>query len=502
MKQEFEEKEVRSFNEALNLCMELREQKYWSFRGQRNEEWPAAPHPQNINLYSLYKDFDNFKARCMEFPRPDYIEDTSNPIIKEWRWLFYAQHHRLKTMLLDWTSNPLVALYFAVENTLSRSGNSKNTYGAIWALHVKNEEKFKWENDLKMEPKKTEEWLLIRPPVVTHRIARQSGLFTFHPISHFKSPESFCCNDDDKEIIKIRIVQQKDKSNPSDDIRRKLGFMNIHHASLFPHPDGVANFINQELPELKPLEEMDSYKNLISNKEILKNIVGSFSRTSIFPKEFFISWSGVPTLAYIGFSATILKIKDKLDKSISGISNENEGSKWPKTTLGALKDGKILSKENLYLLRDICDESNKELQDKCDLAIAVETIHGVVYQCRSLERSIEKLPLLLQDSPPEMDEPPQWHLTDVDKVLEQFSRDKLDAYINNVHRDGNRESDYRNQNIGTTLVFYLPSKHQIHRCINNFIKQVNQSLPDYYSWFDKESLHVTLRTLTTHSHLK
>jgi hypothetical protein len=49
----------------------------------------------------------------------------------EWEWLFLMQHHGLPTRLLDWTENPLVALYFSVTNN---SPDADNRDGAFWLL--------------------------------------------------------------------------------------------------------------------------------------------------------------------------------------------------------------------------------------------------------------------------------------------------------------------------------------------------------------------------------
>ena len=48
----------------------------------------------------------------------------------DWEWLCVAQHHGLPTLLLDWTLNPLVALWFATEN--------EDMDGCIYSLKLKH----------------------------------------------------------------------------------------------------------------------------------------------------------------------------------------------------------------------------------------------------------------------------------------------------------------------------------------------------------------------------
>jgi len=245
----YEEKEIGDLCKLMHELMELREHGFWSFRGQRNEKYPLGLHhlPDDERLLPIY--LNQFKKRCIEFPKPDYIDEFDS-----WRWLFFAQHHRLKTRLLDWTSNPMVAIYFAVENIISKHANNENVFGAVWALKVNNEN-FKSPDDDLGTPDSLKRWQMINPPPVTPRIVRQSGKFSYHPKNDDKLLSEHPMRKG--EALKKFIIKCPDSGrNPSKTLLEQLGIMNIHHASLFPGPEGVANFINNEWPIIALDREM------------------------------------------------------------------------------------------------------------------------------------------------------------------------------------------------------------------------------------------------------
>lgn len=244
---------VFTTTEAIGKLLALRSDGFWSFRGQRNHTWGLGPHHMPEPKHNMGKDLHDiletlrlqFVKRCKEFK--DFELDERD----YWQSVFYAQHYGLKTRLLDWTSNPLVALYFAVENVLSTQ-NDENTRGCVWAIKVPES---KWFNFSSLpgyggrEEKKWQlaNWIMINPPLITDRIIRQSGKFSYHPSR----------DDDDISILPratgeylIKIIIGDDANSPTSKIRQELGIMNVHHASLFPDFSGVAQFMNKQWSHL------------------------------------------------------------------------------------------------------------------------------------------------------------------------------------------------------------------------------------------------------------
>jgi len=168
-----EEVGVTSIGEYIDLFKSLEDTEF--YRGVADTRYKLIPNVGRFDISELQRQvqfekmlFDDFKLKS-----PMFLSDKP---VNDLEWLCLAQHHGIPTRLMDWTFNPLVALFFAVENDLQADG-------AVYCA---------WPSGgLKIES------LLLRQegvfdtsvgrvchivPSRTHaRYQNQDGLFTFHP---------------------------------------------------------------------------------------------------------------------------------------------------------------------------------------------------------------------------------------------------------------------------------------------------------------------------------
>lgn len=243
-KLDFPKHHFSTISAFIKRTMQYRYNGFYSFRGHRNREWELGVkfRFKDINDEDLAKRIEMFRRRCLSLPLVEKIDEND-----EWRWMFFAQHYGLITKLLDWSSNPLVALYFAVENIVSRQKD--NVPGCVWGLKVENAY-FQTPKEVET-PQSPTDWLMINPPPITKRIESQSGKFSYHP-----DPKKLITDTENNQArsrdLVLFCVEGNNLRETNKNIRKQLGIMNIHHASMFPDPGGIASFLNQEISSLDP----------------------------------------------------------------------------------------------------------------------------------------------------------------------------------------------------------------------------------------------------------
>ena len=252
----------------------------WIFRGSGNEEWELEPAFLRFEESTdKYNNFDFF------YSRHDMLINNHHRALKEnflavdhsnegkptEGQISFSQHYGLKTLLLDWSYNPVIALWFAIEQWVT-GDRSKNI--ALWCLD-QGDVTFTFERALKIdtEPYRQHniyfELKFIEPNYKIKRnnyhIQNQKGLHTYVDIFKLRTKE-YAASRQIAPCINGEHLKDRRSINFTEDTKKLL---NIDHLltknEITFHPHDEYTQLTQTASE--------SFKKIIICKNIIPDIL-------------------------------------------------------------------------------------------------------------------------------------------------------------------------------------------------------------------------------------
>jgi len=223
------EQRLESVSDLVRALEQHAKHHFW--RGQA-QDWPLLPSIARVGRggFELLSDFEEYITS--EFRRRS-LPYFDRPPSTRAEWILHAQHYGLPTRLLDWTLNPLKALYFAVEDP--RNEND----GVVWSTDGAQVE---WNEELP-DLACTKPYFH-RPGLLNRRIASQESAFQVFPIAQGQEemiPLDFEGNQEYGLVWKL-VVPGKSKAKILD----TLDQLGINKQVIYESIEAVAASIRAE----------------------------------------------------------------------------------------------------------------------------------------------------------------------------------------------------------------------------------------------------------------
>ena len=206
------------------------------YRGQP-KDWPLLPsigrYAEKVLGYDDWRVLHEYIiSRFVRLARPYF----SNGLGDEPNTWIQAQHHGVPTRLLDFSTNPLKGLFFAVNDP-----EHDQVDGVLWVLTLEG-----WREELQVHQRQywEKELCPFLPEQLNARLTAQEGCFLSYPLPKDRKPlvpVDVLAQSHDVILTKFCVPKE---CKPQ--LRRELFVLGCQYRLLFPDADGVARGIRLE----------------------------------------------------------------------------------------------------------------------------------------------------------------------------------------------------------------------------------------------------------------